>query len=462
MTGPKTTLADVAANLFRQRLLLSIMLVSLCTTVMYPLRSYLVVLPFFGEKLLDYSEEEARKTANYLTKELLFVEKGKLMISGDVQQQMTEATSRFGLEKAKIFASTGEILFSTDPAEIGTVNRHDYFHLLVAKGEIFSKIVTKNQNTLEGVAAARDVAEIYIPVMADHAFLGAFELYYDLTKRKRELDSLVWKEALIGSLLSCFMLGVVCVVLLRASRSSMDQKAAEDELRTVNLHLEEIVAEKTRELQVTQEASIQSLAIMAENYDPATGEHLNRIRKLTQLLATLLRESSSYSDYLRKRDSYIEELALASILHDIGKTSISIDILAKPGKLTEEEFTLMKKHTEVAGDVLQQGNRLFVDQFGKDSYLALAGDIARYHHEKWDGSGYPEGLRGQDIPLSARIVAIVDVYDALRSVRPYKEAWSQERAVQLILSESGKHFDPELVRVFERNVERFRSIADAK
>jgi HD-GYP domain-containing protein (c-di-GMP phosphodiesterase class II) len=450
----------VIRNIAKQKLLLSLLLVSLLTTIVFPLRSYFVVLPFFSEKLLHYSKEEAGKTANYLSSEILHVENGHLLISDNVEAQMKIAAERFGLEKIKIFSETGGVIYSTNNNDVGSINDHDYFHLRVKKGETFAKIVSKDHDTLEGVRSTTDVAEIYIPVMVDEVFRGAFELYYDLTKRKTELDNLLWKEALFGFVVSVFMLGIVCIILIRASRASMMQETAERNLRTMNLHLETIVKDKTRELRLTQEASIYSLAILAENYDPNTGEHINRIRRLTQLLVNHLQVESTYSAYIQRQKNYAEDLAIASILHDIGKTSLPNEILAKPGKLTDDEFELVKKHTVVAGNVLSQGNELFVQQFGKDSYLALAADIAMYHHEKWDGSGYPKGLQGQDIPLSARIVAIADVYDALRSDRPYKKAWSHEKTVELILSESGKHFDPELVRIFALNVEQFRQVSD--
>lgn len=144
----------------------------------------------------------------------------------------------------------------------------------------------------------------------------------------------------------------------------------------------------------------------------------------------------------------MDELALASILHDIGKTSVPVEILSKQGKLTDEEFEIVSEHTKVAGTVLNLGNEIFINEFGKDSYLALAADVALYHHEKWDGTGYPLGVCGEEIPLSARIVALADVYDALRSKRPYKDPWPHEKAMELIKSESGKHFDPVIVDAF--------------
>lgn len=128
-------------------------------------------------------------------------------------------------------------------------------------------------------------------------------------------------------------------------------------------------------------------------------------------------------------------------------------------KLTPDEFDIIKGHTTIAGEALGKANKTFRKEFGKDSYLALARDIAIYHHEKWNGEGYPHCLIGADIPLSARIIAIADVYDALTSERPYKKVWSHEKATEEIANGSGSHFEPELVEAFKHCEEQFKSIS---
>ena len=153
---------------------------------------------------------------------------------------------------------------------------------------------------------------------------------------------------------------------------------------------------------------------------------------------------------------------LSSKCHDVarfGKTAIPKEILTKPGKLTREEFELVQTHTEIAGHTLEKANKTFMDNFNKDSYLAFASDIALYHHEKWNGTGYPRGLEGESIPLSARIVALADVYDALRSKRPYKEPWSHSDTAQEIAKDKGTRFDPEIVDAFLANSMQFREIS---
>jgi response regulator RpfG family c-di-GMP phosphodiesterase len=202
-----------------------------------------------------------------------------------------------------------------------------------------------------------------------------------------------------------------------------------------------------------------ALATLAENYDQDTGRHLARIQEYVGLLLHQLEKSSPYAHYMRQKDNYIANIQLASILHDIGKVAVEMKILLKPGRLTQEEFDQVKTHTAIATNVLAKANSVFVDDFGKDSYLAFARDIALHHHEKWDGSGYPNGLVGSDIFLSARVVALADVYDALRSLRPYKPARSHAFSVAEICRDKGSHFDPYVVDAFLAQAEEFDAVA---
>jgi len=224
--------------------------------------------------------------------------------------------------------------------------------------------------------------------------------------------------------------------------------------------LEQIVDEKTAEIRATGLTSVETLALLAEYSDKNTGKHLSRIRYYAAIIAEKLAEHPRFRDYFSANPHYLADLSAASILHDIGKTALPHEIMAKADRYTPEEFEQTKMHTIVAGDVLGRGNRAIVTRFGKNSYLALARDIAFYHHERWDGSGYPLGLKGEEIPLSARIVALADMYDALRSERPYKEAWPHEKAVEAIVAENNAHFDPDVVNAFLAVQERFRKVAE--
>jgi HD-GYP domain-containing protein (c-di-GMP phosphodiesterase class II) len=197
----------------------------------------------------------------------------------------------------------------------------------------------------------------------------------------------------------------------------------------------------TKALQRTQGAAIRTLARLAEYRDQETGFHLQRICEYTRLLAVQVQEREPYA--FRITREYGDDISLSSMLHDIGKVSIPDSILLKPGKLDPAEWEIMKKHTFFGWEVLHKADK----ELGEQSFLTLAATIALSHHERYDGSGYPNGMTGEQIPLSARISAVADVYDALTSVRPYKQAWSHERAMEEIIRQGGAHFDPVLVEI---------------
>jgi HD-GYP domain-containing protein (c-di-GMP phosphodiesterase class II) len=199
----------------------------------------------------------------------------------------------------------------------------------------------------------------------------------------------------------------------------------------------------TKTLQRTQGAAIRTLARLAEYRDPETGFHLQRICEYSRLLATQVYERAPYS--FRITREYGDDISMSSMLHDIGKVSIPDSILLKPDRLDPGEWETMKKHTIFGWEVLHKADR----ELGEQSFLTLAATIALSHHEKYDGTGYPYGSAGEQIPLSARISALADVYDALTSARPYKEAWSHERAMEEIVGQARSHFDPVLVEIFQ-------------
>lgn len=221
---------------------------------------------------------------------------------------------------------------------------------------------------------------------------------------------------------------------------------------TERVKLERKLAESFDQLKQTQSAAILGFARLTEYRDKNTGKHLERIREYTRVVATALAELPQYRNYIS--DEYIEDLCLSSILHDVGKVGIEDSILKKPGKLDPNEFKRIKDHTKFGGDALSEAD----SHITKESFLTIGKEIAYYHHEYWDGNGYPKGLKGKTIPLSARIVALADVYDALTSDRSYKHAMTHEEAVEIIKSESGTHFDPDIVNVFLENQEVFKRI----
>ncbi len=200
--------------------------------------------------------------------------------------------------------------------------------------------------------------------------------------------------------------------------------------------------ESYRKLHNARMATILGLAKLAEYRDEGTGTHLERIREYAKMIAEEMAKNPKYAGHITPE--YIDDIYQSSILHDIGKVGIPDAVLLKPGRLSDEEFDVIKRHTNLGGDAI----KAIEAQIEGKSFLALGKEIAYNHHEKWDGSGYPRGLNGEDIPLAARIIALADVYDALTTKRFYKEAYTHEKSRQIIIDLKATHFDPEVVDVF--------------
>jgi len=211
------------------------------------------------------------------------------------------------------------------------------------------------------------------------------------------------------------------------------------ELKQHQDHLEQLVKQRTRRLELTQAVTIESLATLAEYRDPETGGHIKRTQNYVKVLAKQLKEHPRFRDELN--DEVIDLLYMSAPLHDLGKIAVPDHILHKAGKLTDEEFAEMKKHTNYGHDAL----RITEQKLGENSFLRFAREIAYTHQEKWDGSGYPTGLKGDEIPISGRLMALADVYDALISKRVYKPPFPHQKAVQIIVEGKGKHFDADVV-----------------
>lgn len=211
---------------------------------------------------------------------------------------------------------------------------------------------------------------------------------------------------------------------------------------------------QSRELIRTRDAVIFGLAKLADSRDPETGMHLERIAIYSTRLASALRHDFHFKDKVSSQ--FVKLIGISSALHDIGKVGISDSILKKAGPLTPDERKEMQEHSRIGGDCIETISK----RLGASSFLEMAKNIAFSHHEKWDGKGYPNGTRGEEIPLAARIVAIADVYDALSSKRVYKDALSHDQCVEIISNQAGTHFDPEIVNVFLKIENQFRKIRD--
>jgi putative two-component system response regulator len=225
------------------------------------------------------------------------------------------------------------------------------------------------------------------------------------------------------------------------------------ELKRHKDHLQALVDQQTAETLRTQEATLIAIAALAETRDPETGGHLHRTQQYVRLVAEELGADPRFAPLLSPEA--IDLLFKSAPLHDVGKVGISDRVLLKPGRLTPEEFAEVKKHTLYGWNALKSANR----HMGRESFLRCAAEIALTHHERWDGSGYPHGLKGERIPLSGRLMAIADVYDALISRRVYKSPLSHGDAVRIIAEDSGRHFDPAVVDAFLRGESRVRAVA---
>lgn len=228
----------------------------------------------------------------------------------------------------------------------------------------------------------------------------------------------------------------------------------QQELEKHTQQLSQLVQIQVKKVTDTQMAMIFALAKLAESRDDDSGMHLERVQAFCKRLAEGLSQRSRWGRQVDNK--FIENIFYASPLHDIGKIAIPDRILLKPGKLTPEEFEIMKTHAALGAEKLSDVQRKFPGNALVDMGIA----IARFHHEKWSGEGYPQGLAGEAIPLSARIMGLVDVYEALRAKRCYKAAFSHEESVEIIASSSGTHFDPEIVKVFIDLKDEFRDIRE--
>lgn len=243
-------------------------------------------------------------------------------------------------------------------------------------------------------------------------------------------------------------------IVMARVKTQLENKAAADFLRDKTAFLETEVAKRTHEITAIQDVTIMLMASLAETRDTDTGNHIRRTQFYVKVLAEKLKSHPRFGFFLSERT--IDMLFKSAPLHDIGKVGIPDRILLKPGKFTPEEFEIMKTHTTLGREAIEHAER----QLGmKVDFLQFAKEIAYFHQEKWDGSGYPTGISGDHIPISARLMAVADVYDALISRRVYKEGMPHEKAVGIIEAGKGNHFDPDIVDAFLDLQDEFNAIA---
>ena len=219
-----------------------------------------------------------------------------------------------------------------------------------------------------------------------------------------------------------------------------------------HLDIDGIIRDRTAQLHHLQNSIVSVLANMVENRDKGTGGHIERTSAYIKILINEMKAREVYIDEIREWD--VDKLVSSARMHDLGKISITDMIMNKPGKLTDDEYGIMKTHAVEGERIIDE----IIAQTGEGEFLRNARLFAGYHHERWDGKGYPHGLKGEDIPLQGRIMAIVDVYDALVSERSYKKAFTDDEAVQIIMQNSGTQYDPKITQVFYESRHQFKAV----
>ncbi len=348
----------------------------------------------------------------------------------EVFRSLTELGSVF---RIKIWSADGTIIWSDREKLIGS-NFSDNEHFQAAmSGKLTFELAVPDRPEQATEREESSVLEIYIPIIENGENIGVLELYEgdsELFAQLRENIRNVWLITAAAGAVLYLLLFIIFYNAYRRQKKTSEQ------------------------LIQTQDVTIFALAYQAELRDKETGRHLNRTSLYVRRLAEELAQHPGYRSYLG--GDYITDLVKSTPLHDIGKVGISDSILLKPGKLTPEELDIMKRHCEIGAQTLRKAEEKLTFQ----SFLKIAVQIAQNHHEKWNGSGYPQGLSGEEIPLSARIMALADVYDALRTERPYKPAFSHEKCRSIIQEEQNDHFDPEIVDVFMKLEGEFRRISE--
>jgi HD-GYP domain-containing protein (c-di-GMP phosphodiesterase class II) len=313
---------------------------------------------------------------------------------------------------------------------------------------IFFLVVVKDLDWLAQVGDEVPIAAAQLSIMKEFAFIGGVLLLYMMNvifSYARNLKLFFNNEnSVLASATAGNLNGLVTV-------------SSNDEFGVMAHHTNVMIQtllKRTQELQITQDVTIMSLASLAETRDNETGAHIRRTQRYVRALAEQLRDHPRFSSELN--DKTIELLFKSAPLHDIGKVGIPDRILLKPGKLDAEEFTIMKTHAELGGQALNVAEQ----ELGSTSFLKYAREIATTHHEKWNGKGYPRGLKGDEIPVSGRLMAVADVYDALISKRVYKEAFSHDKAMDILREGRGEHFDPDILDALLAIEPQFVKIAE--
>lgn len=371
-----------------------------------------------------------------------YPELAMMLVDGDYQshqEQMKGIADNLAdlgsIFRVKIWNVDDTVVWSNDTSIIGKKFPTNELYKIAILGKNAYEIAVPDQLEQESEATYKEVLEIYIPILFQERVVGAIEIY--------EATDLLFEE-IKGNITVMWIITSASGVIIYIMLFGIFYNAYRKQQTAFEI------------LGKTQDMTIISLAALAETRDNETGEHILRTKSYVMVLISELRNHPAYYPMLRN-SVYVENIIKSTPLHDIGKVGVPDYILHKPGKLTAEEFEVMKNHPQYGYDALKEA----VENLGSNSFLETARELIYSHHEKWNGSGYPRGLKGDEIPISGRLMALADVYDALVNKRVYKDAFSFEESKNIIMEGSGKHFDPIVVDAFLARVEEFEKIAIA-
>mgnify|MGYP001412555390 CR=1 FL=1 len=386
------------------------------------IRKHLDLYPQIAEQVLSYNPEAQRTlaSANY--------ENASESLQGLVEDMLLYDD----LFRIKIWGNQGVVLWSDDKSIIGKQFPNNQEFLEAWQGKLSYSISEPDIDEQASESGHTLMMEIYTPILYMGKVVGVIEMYEATDDLYLEIQT---NSRTIWLAVGAFGLSIYALLYILFYRAHRRQ-----------IHL-------IRDLEQTQSITIMSLAAVTETRDKETGRHILRTVNYMELLANALKNHPRFKASFS--GDAIKILVKSSPLHDIGKVGVPDRILLKPGPLTAEEFEEIKKHPTYGRDALSVAEK----EMGSNSFLQTARIIAYSHHEKWDGSGYPEGLIGDQIPVAGRLMALADVYDALISERVYKKAFSHQTAVEIIQEGKGKHFDPDVVDAFLKLEQEFNRIA---
>ncbi len=390
------------------------------------------------------SDQAIKAYTNFFPRVVAYVVKDKsearsLLASGKGAQMplefeglAAELQSLGSVFDVKIWDLQGTIVWSSKKELVGKNFKDDPDFKLASGGKVSGAFMRPDKDENRLGRYSETALEIFAPIIFNNETIGVVELYEsarELLARIKQGVLVIWTSVIAAGILLYVLLFFIFFKAHQTQKSN------------------------TIKLERTVDAIIYALAYLAEIRDVETGRHLERTGLYVGIIARELLRSSPYSKYLSQH--YIADLMKSSPLHDVGKVGVSDAILHKPGKLTPEEFAEMQKHSDYGAKILIEADK----KLGFQSLLTMAIQIAQSHHERWDGKGYPRGISGDNIPLSARIMALADVYDALRSKRCYKEAYTHAESIKIILDGKGTQFDPFVVNAFLSSEKEFEKIS---